>query len=135
METTRFELKDSSLSVSSIVGEPFELLAYQGSSGGWNKPINDFNLRPQADDPPAVIAIAYDDADIAGMTEANLLLYRFSTSGWEEATCTGYAIERFPEDNLIIIPVCQTGVFALSTETPVTEVWSIFLPLALKDGQ
>lgn len=133
-ETTRFELKASSLSVPSIVGEPFELLAYQGSSGGWDTPINDFDLKPQADDPPTVIAIAYDDADIAGMDEANLCLFRLSTNGWKEATCAGYAIERFPEDNLIAVPVCQAGTFVLSAETPAPEAWPIFLPLVLRDA-
>lgn len=129
-ETTRFELKGSSLSVPSVVGEPFELLAYQGSSGGWDTPINDFDLKPQADDPPAVIAIAYDDADIAGMDEANLCLFRLSTNGWKEATCAGYAIERFPEDNLIAVPVCQAGTFVLSAETPGSFT---FLPLVLRN--
>ncbi len=131
METTRFELKGSSLSVPSIVGEPFELLAYQGSSGGWDTPINDFDLKPQADDPPTVIAIAYNDADIAGMDEANLCLFRLSTNGWQEATCAGYAIERFPEDNLIAVPVCQAGVFALSAE--ILESFT-FLPLVLRNA-
>ena len=78
------------------------------------------------------MTISYDDADITGMDEANLRLFRRSV-GWQEATCAGYAIERFPEDNYIVVPVCQAGVFALSVETP-SETWPMFLPLVLKNA-
>ena len=80
-----------------------------------------------------VMTITYDDADITGMDEANLRLFRRSTNGWQEATCAGCAIEPFPEDNYIAVPVCQAGVFALSDETP-AAAWSIFLPLVLKNA-
>ena len=129
-EITLFELKDAILAVESVIGNPFELAANPGSLD-WNAE-EDFSLRSNVGDPPAVIAIAYDDADIAGVNEANLRLFRRSTyGGWQEATCAGYTTVRFPEDNLIAVPVCQAGTFALSAETPV-ETWSIFLPLVLK---
>jgi hypothetical protein len=61
------------------------------------------------------------------MDEASLTLYRLGDGGWEEATCSGYLVLRFPEDNLIAVPVCRTGVFALGVgET------NVHLPLVLK---
>lgn len=76
-----------------------------------------------------VTAMAYDDADIAGMDEANPCLLRLSTNGWKEATCAGYVIERFPDDNLIAVPVCQTGTFVLSDEALRSFV---YLPVVLR---
>jgi len=131
-EITLFELKDAILAVESVIGNPFELAANPGS-GDWDAE-KDFSLRPNVGDPPAVIAIAYDDADIAGVNEANLRLFRRSTySGWQEATCAGYTTVRFPEDNLIAVPVCQAGTFAFSAETPV-ETRLIFLPLVFQNA-
>jgi hypothetical protein len=132
-EITLFELKDAILAVESVIGNPFELAANPGS-GDWDAE-KDFSLRPNVGDPPAVIAIAYDDADIVGVNEANLRLFRRSTYGdWPEAACTGsYTTVRFPEDNLIAVPVCQAGTFALSDETPVAARL-IFLPLVFKNA-
>ena len=116
METTRFELL-ASTQVSppaGLVGNPFQLAAYRGSNdAGWTAPVEGLTLQPDPEGPPPVIAVSYSDDDIAGVDEANLRLFHVTSHDWEEATCSGYAIERFPEDNLIAVPVCQTGVFAL----------------------
>jgi PKD repeat protein len=37
---------------------------------------------------------------------------------WTEATCPGYQIHRFPAEDLIAVPICQTGIFAFSDVAP-----------------
>ena len=116
---TRFDVWDTELPGVQAVGNPFQVVAFQGNDTyEWGEPIPSFALRATSGDPPAVITLAYEDADIVGRTEAALRLYRLTASNWVEATCAGYAIQRFPEDNLIAVPVCETGIFALSDVTP-----------------
>ena len=133
--TTRFDLKDGSTQAHGV-GNPFELRAYQGNID-WGTPEDEgfYLTQPGSNDPPAVITMNYEDADIAGHNEGNLKLYRLGNSGWEEAsrTCgvgTGgapiYLPQRFPGDNLIVVPVCQTGTFILADQSPSN---SIFLPI------
>jgi hypothetical protein len=95
---------------------------------GQEEPESGIQLKPV----PGVIAISYADADIIGKDEVNLTLFRRLTSGdiWEEATCPGYQIHRFPEDNLVAVPVCQTGTFVLSDERP-TQF--IYLPAVFRN--
>jgi len=105
----------------------FEFVAYQGSKYKlWNEPIADFNLKPEPNDPPAVVIVAYTPAELAAMSESDLNLYRLDGAFWREAICPGYGIERFPEDVMIAVPVCQTGVFAFSDHAP-DPLW----PLAM----
>jgi Concanavalin A-like lectin/glucanases superfamily/PKD domain len=117
-QVTYFELQDAELSVARCVGRPFELVAYLGEDASGGAPRRDLPLHSEADEPPAVMTIAYDDADITGMSEAGLKLYLLNGSSWSDATCEGYAIQRFPEDNRLAVPVCRTGAFVLSDETP-----------------
>ncbi len=136
---TRFEVGGAEIAVPTeeLAGHmAFEVEAFQGSKYTlWNEPIQNFDLKPGASDPPAVITLAYTDADIAGLIEANLTLYRFDGHKWEAATCPGYQITRFLDDNLIAVPVCKTGVFALSDKLPPAGENAVFLPLVLKhDG-
>jgi hypothetical protein len=127
-EIVRFELRDAALSLPAILGKPFELLAYpEAEVGDGAEP--DFALKAGEGDPPAAITVSYGDTDVSGIDEANLTLYRLTGFGWTEATCPGYPVHRFPEDNLIAVPVGETGVFALSDETPRAIV---FLPLVIR---
>ena len=123
-EIIRFELKDATLAVGSVVGNPFELVAYLGSLD-WDAKEG-FSLKPDGT-PPAVIAIAYADADVAGYNESLLQLYRLGSSGWEEATCPGYDLIRFPADNRLVVPICQTSTFVLNDQQPVMQRF-IYLP-------
>jgi hypothetical protein len=133
---SRFDLKDSLQIISNAVGKPFELVAFQGSQNQtWAVSLPNFDLRPKAGDPPAVISVAYSDASIAGKNEGNLGLYRKTNSGWELANLTCgldsagqplYDMQRFPQDNLIAVPVCQTSTFVLSAGEPTSVV---YLPL------
>jgi hypothetical protein len=99
-----------------VVGEPFRLNVYEG---GEPYPENDYALGAI----PAALTVRYDTASLGGMVEANLRLYRLATGGstWTvDGSCPGYAIQRFPEDDLIIIPVCMSGMFALADTAPGT---------------
>jgi len=119
---TRFELAEAvaAATAEALVGHTaFEVQAFQGSKFTmWDEPIEDFDLKPDAEDPPAIITVAYTDASVAGLEEANLTLYRFEGDSWQPATCPGYRTVLFPDDNLLAVPVCQTGVFALGTGEP-----------------
>jgi hypothetical protein len=135
---TRFDLKDVNQRVHGI-GNPFELLAYQGEVD-WGTPEDeDFYLtQPGSKDPPAVIAIHYEDADIANQNEGSLKLYRLGSDGWEEANRTCgvgtndapiYLSQLFPEDNLIAVPVCQAGTFVLAAGAPIS---ALYLPIVTR---
>jgi len=114
---TRFDVRDAHLEDVLSVGHPFEVVAFQGSDTKmWGEPIENFSLKPGLHDPPAVITVAYDETDIAGRDADKLRLYRQTLSGWEDATCAGYRVQRFPDDGVIAVPVCQTGTFVLSDE-------------------
>jgi hypothetical protein len=106
------------------VGEPFELAAYDENG---NK-VSGLSLRAAQDAPPAVIAVDYG----AGTgNESSLRLFRQTSTGWVEATCAGYSIYRFPEEDRVAVPVCETGVFAFGDEPP-TERKRILLPVVLR---
>ncbi|MEJ2304359.1 MAG: CARDB domain-containing protein [Anaerolineales bacterium] len=124
-EITLFELKDANLAVAAVMGNPFMLTANPGSLD-WNTE-QDYSLKPDTGAPPAVITIQYKEADVAGFSEANLTLYRLEGIDWIEATCPGYEIVRFLEDNRLAMPICQTGTFVLSDHLP---QWNgVYLPL------
>jgi PKD repeat protein len=114
-EVVYFELQDAALVVPGADGKPFELVAYEGDEFREN-PNYDFPLKPGNSDPPAVIALAQSDVNVA-----NLKLYRALDdmgTNWTEATCPGYQIQRFPDENLILVPVCQAGIFVFSSTAP-----------------
>jgi PKD repeat protein len=114
-EVVYFELQDSALVVPGADGKPFELVAYEGDEFR-EDPNYDFPLTPGNSDPPAVIALAQSDVSVA-----NLKLYRALDDmgvNWTEATCPGYQIQRFPDENLILVPVCQAGIFVFSSTAP-----------------
>jgi PKD repeat protein len=114
----RFEVGGTEIGLP-VEGRVFEVAAYQGSKYKlWSDPIANFNLKPEVNDPPAVIIIAYTQLDISALDENSLKLYRLVGTNWTEATCPGYQIHRFPEEDLIAVPICQTGIFAFSDGAP-----------------
>jgi hypothetical protein len=114
----RFEVGGAEIGLP-VEGRVFEVVAYQGSKYKmWSDPIADFDLKPGPDDPPAVIIVAYTEADISALAENDLKLYRLVGTEWTEATCPGYQIHRFPEKDLLAVPICQTGIFAFSDVAP-----------------
>jgi hypothetical protein len=148
--TARLDLHHVAAGGLSVVGNPFEVVATQGSEHReWGDPIPGFDLKLEADDPPAVMGISYHEAALHGRDGADLRLYRCTETDRESGRCTGdweeahrtcgvegdqplYQIQRFPEDNLIAVPVCQTGVFALSDVVPQLAV-GVFLPVVLRN--
>jgi PKD repeat protein len=99
----------------SVAGDLFELAVYDEDGDK----ISNLSLQEMPHSPPTAIAIAYGDSTIIDEIN-NLKLYIFDERKalWNEVKCEPYEILRFPEDNLIIVPVCQTGIFALLEGAP-----------------
>jgi hypothetical protein len=85
-----------------------------------------------------VVTIVYGEAVTAGSNavgfdENDLELYRLDGADWVIATCEGYQVQRFLSDDLLAVPTCQTGTFALSDEVPTYEIpddsYPIYMPL------
>jgi len=127
-ETARFDLRDTLIGMGNVVGNPFELAAYIGSplTDPWVNPVPSYPLRQGDLNPPAALAISYGNNDLGGFNENNLTLYRKTNTGWVDATCSGYAVSRFTTDNLLVVPICEAGIFALSVGEP---YWPILLPV------
>jgi hypothetical protein len=128
-ENTRFDFQDADLAVAGIAGKAFELLVYRGEQPDPDTPEEDYSFQPDGDHPPAVMTLSYADGDIAGMDEGNLTLYRLEYGRWKPATCPGYEVQRFPEDNLLAVPLCRASTFALREKLGS----SIYLPVVLKN--
>jgi hypothetical protein len=140
---TRFDLIGVDQNVAGI-GKPFKLTAYLVESDdakNWATPEKDdyYLAQPGSNDPPAVITVSYEETDIAGRDEGSFKLYRLSGTEWEDASRTCgvgmddqplYETLLFPGDNLIAVPVCQTGTFILADKTPNTSS-GIYLPLVV----
>ena len=66
---------------------------------------------------PVVVRIHYSDEDIRLVTEENkLALWQSTTSGWQDAvlSCEGSpGYIRQPDENVLTLPICQTGAFKL----------------------
>jgi len=140
--TARIDLRDNATLYPAILGHPIEIVAIQGDdTSDWSTTISKFSLRPVVGNPPAVILIDYTDADLAGFQESLLMLYRRDTvQGWQPANldCGAdsldaalYPVLRLPQDDLLAVPVCRTGLFALSDQQP-EDLAIIFLPLVLR---
>jgi hypothetical protein len=122
-ETVRYELVPTALGDMTIVGDPIQVLAFRG---GEQDPEDGHTFSPI----PAGMMAYYRDSDLLpGMVEDGLILFRQVGSGWVEATCPGYEVVRFPEDNHIAVPICQTGTFVLTDELLPPPDYDIYLPL------
>ncbi|MBN1667836.1 MAG: hypothetical protein JW862_12135, partial [Anaerolineales bacterium] len=124
-ETLRFELTPVDLGALRIVGNPIQVLAFHG---GDPDPVDTHLFAPI----PAGLVAFYRDIDLLPeMNESDLRLYRQEGLAWVEATCPGYAIMRFPEQNRLAVPLCKAGVFILSDQPPVSQ-WGIHIPVVGK---
>jgi hypothetical protein len=111
-ESIRYELIPTSIGGLTTVGDPIQVLAFRGGSA---EPENDHSFDPT----PAAMMAIYRDQDLApGMDETQLKLYRLDGVDWFEATCPGYELVRFPDDNRIAVPICQVGTFVLTDPAP-----------------
>jgi hypothetical protein len=118
-ETFRYELLPLAGYESGVVGKPIHVSAFHG---GAEEPDQDHVYGSI----PAVLIASYRDGDLLpGMVETDLKIFRLGDQGWVDATCQGYETVRFPDDNLVAAPVCQTGAFALAVTPP-----SVFIPQA-----
>ena len=126
-ETIRAQLTDAPGLAGIPAGSSFKLAIYAGSAG-WEEELTGDTLPFRDGDPPLVLMLGYGGTQGAGLLSNDLTLYRMGDVGWEEATCPNYESYRFPADNLMAVPVCQTGIFVLSDHQPVMQR-SIYLPL------
>jgi hypothetical protein len=122
-ETFRYELIPTDLGEMRIVGDPIQVLAF---SGGESEPDQHHTFSPT---PAGMMAFYRDEDLLPGMDEADLKLYHLGSSGWEEATCPGYDLVRFPDDYRLAVPICQTGTFVLTDQQPENK---IYLPLVMQ---
>ncbi len=134
-ETIRVDLSDIYINIRNVVGNPFEVAAYIGSDDGnpatepWESPVPNYLFRAEQGMPPASITIHYGDGDIAGFNENSLTLFRQTSGGWVEGTCPGYSVQRFTSDNMLVVPICQAGIYALSVTGP---YWPTYLAIMVK---
>jgi hypothetical protein len=111
-----FELKDYGSDLL-VAGRVFELVAYQGTSArAWGTPIPNFDLTPEPGMPPSTLSLDY--AGSAYSDTLNLWRWNTSTNAWGIATCAGYSNISFPDNNVLMAPICQTGIFAFSESMP-----------------
>jgi hypothetical protein len=126
-ETMRFELNPDTTQSFRVAGYLIDVAAYVG-----DEPQVTLNLRPSSEQPPGAIRIRYTDADIAGMNESNLRLYVQRGATWQDAACTDQT-QHLMDENLIVVPVCETGTFALSDQAPRGSFKAtILLPLVVR---
>jgi hypothetical protein len=111
VKNIRYEILPIPGALSGVVGTAVNVSAFQGGSD-----VPDENHVFGAI--PAVLMASYRDSDLGGISEENLKIYRLDGQQWVDATCAGYQTVRFPEDNLIAVPVCKTGAFALAAAPP-----------------
>ena len=104
----------------------FKLAAYD--SGGMQ--ITPFNFVQ-----PVIVTLSYQDNDVAGQDESQLILYYWdaSTSSWKDAaqTCVPPSIyQRNLANNTLSVQVCHLTEFALMVFNPPEH--KIYLPSVLK---
>ncbi len=132
--TTKLELHDVDRAIPGV-GNPFELLAKQGSDEcGWAEPIAGFDLKKAgSNDAPAVMMIDYAGTRLTQAVEEELKLWYKSGTVWIEAnkTCDpAHKILRFPQDNLFAVPICKTGMFIVGEQPPGPV--KLMLPVVMK---
>lgn len=117
-ETLRVEV--TPLAPTAMIRHGFRLVAYKGGTD------RDSPWGLTFDPIPAAVWLRYSDADVAGLDENTLILYRYDSARrrWVDAACGEY--QRHPEENWMLVPVCQTGDFGL------LSLREVFLPLIMK---
>jgi hypothetical protein len=108
-----------------LVGDVVALEAFRVS----DLPGVAFDLKPSAASPPGVITLQYGGADLRGTAEEDLRLYTWTGTKWAEPTCAGHTLLHLTEEDMFVVPICQTGTFALFGDP-----YEAFLPLVLRSG-
>ena len=111
-DTLRYQLMPVEITLTQdIVGSPIQVTILQADATGELKEVI---VAPFSASNPAIFVAGYRDSDLyPGVAENELNLYRWSGSVWNLAVCPGYEVVRFPIDNTLAVPVCQTGIYAL----------------------
>jgi hypothetical protein len=86
-----------------------------------------FDLKPSDDLPPGIVTVQYGEADLQGTPEQELLLYTWTGAEWVEPACDGRTPLHLIEDNMFVVPVCETGVFGLFG-----DLYELYLPLTIR---
>jgi hypothetical protein len=127
-QTMRFQLDPREVGRPGVAGYLIQVAAYVGA-----ELQTTLDLKPSPGQPPAVLSIRYTDSDIAGMDEAELHLYLQNGTRWEDAACDGYPLQHLASDNLMVVPICQTGTFALADQMPSSGGSNrVYLPLVVR---
>lgn len=105
-----------------MIGDPVALVAYNE-----NVAQESFDLKPAPGTPPGVITVQYSEADLRGTAEEDLRLYTWTGEEWAEPSCAGHTLQHMVEDNMFIVPICETGTFALFG-----EFYNIYLPIIVR---
>jgi peptide/nickel transport system substrate-binding protein len=102
-------------------GRTFDLQVCQGGEC-----IDDYTF-----DGPVTFTLHYMDADVWGLIENELYLYTWDGNAWVDAvvdcgwSLTAYG--RYPDDNLLVVPLCHFSRFGL-----VGGTHKIYLPLVMR---
>ncbi len=92
-----------------FVGEPIELKVYDAGTA------IDITLQPTGDSPSSVIKIGYDGS----LPDNQLVVRRWDSGTWTSAGCDGQAVQQLAATDQFVVPVCETGRFAVfNTNTP-----------------
>jgi hypothetical protein len=103
-----------------------ELTAYQVEE----TPLADITFGGSRLRPAGVMVVRYTDGDLGGMNEATLVLWRWNGFNWVDAACG--EVQRYPEENWLLVPVCKTGTMALVVVDSSGLTNHVYLPLVTK---
>ncbi|MFK7800525.1 MAG: CARDB domain-containing protein, partial [Anaerolineae bacterium] len=128
-ETLQFELAPNTGTLTaptnlSFVGTPLELSA-------WNKSNSiQVDLTPAADTAPSVMQVNYPNS----VQDSHVTVRRWNGASWVDAGCDGRTVDQLSDINQFVVPVCETGTYAVfSSETPIVITpYKLFLPVTLK---
>ena len=115
-ETLQFELvaveaTQPELTSYDYVGTPFDLSVWEGGV-----PIA-LDLTPNVETAPSVMKVQYPSQYVDDEVEVR----RWSGTSWVDAGCGGRDVEQMAQDDQFIVPVCETGryaVFVIENATP-----------------
>ncbi|MDY7079651.1 MAG: CARDB domain-containing protein [Chloroflexota bacterium] len=107
-----------------VIGAPVALVAYLEGLAQ-----ESFDLKPAPDSPPSVITVQYNEAALGDTAEEDLRFYTWTGTEWAEPTCAGHTLQHLSEHDMFVVPVCETGTFALFGDD-----YNVFLPLVLRNG-
>jgi pimeloyl-ACP methyl ester carboxylesterase len=105
----------------------FVLDAYRGRPGQDSVLLPMFRFQK-----PVTVTVHYADVDLVGLQESTLGLYYRQGDTWVDATttCTPTSMyHRRDADNVLSLPICQTGQFAVLGQG---MAYTVYLPLVMR---